>query len=48
MQVTKVFLKNVRAYFTEPNAIKRDEIAGRQAWLLDEPTSGSASFAFQM
>ena len=30
MEVAKAFVKDMRAYFAEPNAIKRDEIAGRQ------------------
>jgi hypothetical protein len=29
-------LADVRAYHAEPNAIKRDEIAARQAWLLNQ------------
>jgi hypothetical protein len=28
MQVAKAFVKDMKAYFAEPNAIKRDEIAG--------------------
>ena len=34
MQVAKAFVKDMRAYFAEPNAIKRDEIAGRQMHVL--------------
>ena len=30
MKVAKAFVKDMRAYFAEPNTIKRDEIAGRQ------------------
>jgi hypothetical protein len=30
MQVAKAFIKDMRAFHAEPNAIKRDEIAGRQ------------------
>jgi hypothetical protein len=33
MQVAKAFIKDMRAFHVEPNAIKRDEIAGRQTWL---------------
>ena len=40
MQVAKAFVKDMRRYFAEPNAIKRDEIAGRQAWLLEQYGSG--------
>jgi hypothetical protein len=29
MQIAKAFVKDMRAYFAEPNAIKRNEIAGR-------------------
>jgi hypothetical protein len=34
MQVAKAFIKDMRRYFAEPNAIKRDEIAGRQLHAL--------------
>jgi hypothetical protein len=34
MQVAKQFVNDMRAYHAEPNAIKRDEIAARQAWIL--------------
>jgi hypothetical protein len=34
MQVAKQFVKDMRAYFAEKNAIKRDEIAGRQLDVL--------------
>jgi hypothetical protein len=34
MQVAKAFVKDMKAYFAEPNAIKRDEIAGRQMFAL--------------
>ena len=30
MAVAKNFVRDMRAYFAEPNAIKRDEIAARQ------------------
>jgi hypothetical protein len=30
MKVAKAFIKDMRAFLAEPNAIKRDEIAGRQ------------------
>jgi hypothetical protein len=30
MKVAKAFVKDMKAYFAEPNTIKRDEIAGRQ------------------
>jgi hypothetical protein len=40
MQVAKDFVKDMRAYFAEKNGIKRDEIAGRQAWLLAGHVSG--------
>jgi hypothetical protein len=32
--VARSFLEDMRAYFGEKNAIKRDEIASRAAWLL--------------
>jgi hypothetical protein len=34
MEVAKAFVKDMRAYFAEPNAIKRDEIAARQLHAL--------------
>jgi hypothetical protein len=34
MNVAKAFVKDVRAYFAEANAIKRDEIADRQLQAL--------------
>ena len=33
MQVAKAFVKDMRAYFAKPNAIKRDEIAAPLALL---------------
>jgi hypothetical protein len=35
-KVAKAFLADLRAFHAEPNAIKRDEIAARQAWLLNQ------------
>jgi hypothetical protein len=34
VQVAKAFVKDMRAYYAEPNAIKRDEIAARQLHAL--------------
>ena len=34
MQVAKQFVKDMRAFHAEPNAIKRDEIAARQLHAL--------------
>src|ERR1700752_2018845 len=34
--VAKAFLADLRAFHAEPNAIKRDEIAARQARLLNQ------------
>jgi hypothetical protein len=34
MEVAKAFVRDMRAYFAEPNAIKRDEIAARQLHAL--------------
>jgi hypothetical protein len=34
MEVAKAFAKDMKAYFAEPNAIKRDEIAARQLQAL--------------
>ena len=36
MQVAKQFVKDMRAFHAEPNAIKRDEIAARQLQALRE------------
>jgi hypothetical protein len=36
MQVANAFVKNMRAFHAEPNAIKRDEIAARQLHALRE------------
>ena len=36
MQIAKAFVKDMRAFHAEPNAIKRDGIAARQAWILDD------------
>ncbi len=35
-EVARKFLEDMRAYFAEKNAIKRDEIAGRQMSVLRE------------
>jgi hypothetical protein len=35
-EVARRFIKDMRAYFAEKNAIKRDEIAGRQMHVLRE------------
>jgi hypothetical protein len=40
MQMAKAFVHDMSAYFAEPNAIKRDEIAGRQAWLIAQHFRG--------
>jgi hypothetical protein len=34
LQVAKAFIKDMRAFFAEENAIKRDEIAARQLHAL--------------
>jgi hypothetical protein len=34
--VARAFLADLRAYHDEPDAIKRDEIAARQTWLLNQ------------
>jgi hypothetical protein len=34
--VARAFVKDMRAFFAEPNAIKRDEIAARQLRVLRE------------
>jgi hypothetical protein len=36
MKVAKALVKDIKLYFAEPNAIKRDEIAGRQLQALKE------------
>jgi hypothetical protein len=36
MQVAKAFVRDMKLYFAEPNAIKRDEIAGRQLQALQQ------------
>ena len=33
---TRAFLTDMRAYHAGPNATKRDEIAARQAWLINQ------------
>jgi hypothetical protein len=33
--VARTFVKHMRAYFAEKNAIKRDQIAGHAAFLLE-------------
>jgi hypothetical protein len=33
-EVGRRFVEDMRAHFAEPNAINRDEIAARQAWLV--------------
>jgi hypothetical protein len=38
MQVAKAFVRDMHAYFAEPNAIKRDFIAGRQLQALRQYT----------
>jgi hypothetical protein len=38
--VARAFAKDMRAYFAAPNAVKRDEIAARQAWALGEHLPG--------
>jgi hypothetical protein len=35
-EVAQRFVVDMRAYFNEPNAIKRDEIAARQLYVLQE------------
>jgi hypothetical protein len=34
--VARAFVRDMRAFFAEKNAIKADEIAARQAWLLNQ------------
>jgi hypothetical protein len=34
--VAKAFLADLRAFHAEADALKRDEIAARQAWLLNQ------------
>jgi hypothetical protein len=41
-EVAKTFVKHMRAFYSEPSAIKRDEIAGDAAFLL-EPHEGPQS-----
>ena len=41
IQVAKTFVKDIKAYFAEPSATKRDEIAGRRAWLPPEYVPGN-------
>jgi hypothetical protein len=36
----RAFAEDMRAYFKETNGIKRDEIAARQAWLLERYVKG--------
>ena len=38
--VARSFVKDMRAFFAEPNAIKRDEIAARQLWALKQHYRG--------
>ena len=38
MEVAKAFAKDMKLYFAERNAIKRDEIAGRQLQVLRQYT----------
>ena len=38
--VARAFVKDMRAFFAEPNAIKRDEIAARQLWALKQHYRG--------
>jgi hypothetical protein len=40
VDVAKAFVEDMHAYFDEPDGIKRDEIAARQAWLLGEHMKG--------
>jgi hypothetical protein len=35
-KVVMVFLADLRAFHSEPNAIKRGRIAARQAWLINQ------------
>jgi hypothetical protein len=41
MKVARAFLADLRAYHAEPNAIKRDEIAARRAWLINQRGSST-------
>jgi len=34
--VARSFLKDMRAFYAAKNSIKKDEIAARQAWLLNQ------------
>jgi hypothetical protein len=36
MQIAKAFARDMRAYFAEPDAVKRDEIAARQLHVLQQ------------
>jgi hypothetical protein len=38
-RIAKIFVKHMRAFQAQPNAIRRDETAARQAWLLDQHRS---------
>jgi hypothetical protein len=38
--VARAFVKDMRAFFAEPNAIKRDEIAARQLHALKQHYTG--------
>jgi hypothetical protein len=40
MEVAKNFIRDMRAYFVEPNSVKRDEIAARQLHALRQHYSG--------
>jgi hypothetical protein len=35
-EVAKAFFEDMRAYHAEPNPIKRDEIAARAGWRLEQ------------
>jgi hypothetical protein len=39
-EVARAFVADMRLYFAEKNGIKRDEIAARQAWLLQQHWTG--------
>jgi hypothetical protein len=39
-EIARRFLEDMRAFFAEPNAIKRDEIAARQLWALKQHYGG--------
>jgi hypothetical protein len=38
--VARAFVEDMRAFFAEPNSLKRDEIAARQAWALKQHLPG--------